>query len=164
MMVMVPVMVTVTLSLTFLVISQAGQEELSMTNVIANDFTMIHEWRVSEVERLKIRDGQVRMEPGYPFNPFYQYYTEVIENDQFLAVVTWPLESNGHVQLPGENDKDLLASLEARLNRGFYSGNFQSYGPGGGGRLAAFDLIGLDLEPDNGDPVLLKIFSKDVTE
>jgi len=161
MMVLVPVMFFVTISMTFLFMSQSNQEDMNIYHTIANDFAMIHEWRSGQAKLLNITDGQMDVVPGYPFQPFYEYYTEVHETETYLAVVTWPVEANGAVQLPSDNNNDLLASLEARLNRGIFSGNFQSYGPDEGGRLAAFDLVGMDRQPEDRSPVLATIFSKD---
>jgi hypothetical protein len=161
MMVIVPVMFIVTLSMAFLFLAQTDQQDLAMYHTIANDFAMVHEWRAGQAELLNIRDGQMVEEPGYPFRPFYTYYTEVHETDTYIAVVTWPIEANGAVELPSENGNDMLASLEARLNRGVFSGNFVSFGPGEGGRLAGFDLVGMERQPENGIPMLTTIFSKD---
>ena len=158
---LVPVMFIITLTMTIIGMAEQNRQDLQMSNTIAGDFAMVHEWRVNHVEMNAITDGEITITPGYPFVPFYDYYTEVHETNEFIAVVSWPEGSVGSIVLDERGERDLLASLEGRVNRGFFIGNFTSYGPGAGGRVVSFDLIGLDVEPEDGDPVLLKIFTKE---
>jgi quinol-cytochrome oxidoreductase complex cytochrome b subunit len=161
MLIMVPIMFIVTIAMTFLFMAQIYAGETDISHAIANDFAMVHEWRSGQVKLEGLRDGEFDILPGYPFEPFYEYYTEVHETDAFIAVVTWPIASLGTVVLPADDNRDLLANLEGRLNQGFYSGNFKSYGIDAGGRVTSFDLVGMDEQPIDGSPVLLKIFSKE---
>lgn len=161
MIILVPVMFVITLSLTFLFLSHAVQEELSISNVIARDFAMVHEWRSDRVERQNILDGEFDDTPGYPFVPFHDYYTEVHETEDYIAVVTWVDDHDGSESTPHENATDLLFNIESQLKRGSYSGNFKSYGDNSGGKIAAFELVGMDRQPEDGVPIIAKIFTKE---
>ncbi len=161
MLVLVPVMFITTLALTLFYVMSMSYAELNTSPAISNDFMMVHEWRIAEVVENDITDGAVSAYPGYPFEPFFNYYTEVHETDAFLMIVTWPDGSNGSIDLPDISSQSILSELENRFGGGMYGGNYRPNSTTSGGRIASFDLVGMDRSPDAGSPVLLKVFIKE---
>lgn len=156
MLIIVPMMFFTTIAMTIMFISQISSEELDSRKALANDFSMIHEYRVEYIEAQDVTDGEVTVAPGYPFQPYYNYYTEVVDMEDYVATLTWPETPASGIYLP-ENKKDLLRIVEARLHRGFYAGNWIDADEEGSGRVSHFDITGLDKQPQDGDPVLIKV-------
>jgi len=158
---LVPVMFITTILMTIFFVMSLSYGELAMDMTVSNDFMMVHEYRISEADRDSTTDGAITSYPGYPFEHFYTYYTEVHETDRFIAVLTWPDGENSSIDLSDTAPHEVLAQFDGRLGRGQYAGIFKPYSPGPGGTLAGFEFVGLDREPETGAPVLLKVFVKE---
>jgi len=158
---LVPVMFIATIAMTIFYTMSLSYGELQVDPAIANDFKMVHEYRIAAAEQDGITDGQLTAEPGYPFQSFYSYYSEIHETDRYIAVVTWPDGANSSINLPDVTTQSILAQFDGRLAQGMYAGTFRPYATGTGGTLAGFDLSGLDQEPDSDTAVLLKVFIKE---
>lgn len=161
MLIIIPVMIIATIAMTLLFNAQMTHQELDVHKTIASDFVMVHNWRSDLVEDEGLVDGEVDDLPGYPFESFYAYRTEVFETADYVAVVSWPSAGVDDVSLGSVEETEILASIRSRLSRGSYAGNFRADDDGSGGRVAQFELDDLDDYPDDGTPILLKIFAKE---
>ncbi|MFG6573603.1 hypothetical protein ACGYLO_18565 [Sulfitobacter sp. 1A13353] len=158
---LVPVMFIATIAMTIFYTMSLSYDELQVDPSIANDFLMVHEYRIDVAGRDSVTDGPITDMPGYPFESFYSYYTEVHETDRFIAIATWPDGENASISLPDVTSHSILAQYDGQLQQGMYAGTFRPDDTGSGGTLAGFELNGLDREPDSETAVLLKVFIKD---
>jgi|Cruoilmetagenom7_1024161.scaffolds.fasta_scaffold00727_22 hypothetical protein len=158
---LVPVMFIATIAMTIFYVMALSHGELQIDPSISNDFLMVHEYRIGLADRDGITDGQITETPGYPFESFYSYYTEIHETDDLIAIMTWPDGASETIDLPDVTTQSILSQFDGRLEQGMYSGTFKPYDPGPGGTLAGFQFSGLDQEPDPETAVLLKVFIKE---
>lgn len=151
----IPLMLLITLTLTFLYADQAYRLENNQNFAVASDFVRVHEWRIEEADRMNIIDGQVISTPGYPFVAFSRYYTEIHDAGAFRFVMTWPVNDDGM----SENlSAGLADSLRKASGRTSYTGTFQPRENGNGGSIGPYRIIGTDRLPDPGTTVLLKVY------
>lgn len=154
----IPVIIMATLGIIFLFDLKNDQQTYDISRTLANDFMRVHNNRVDFVRENGISDGEVDYIAASPFEPFFDYYTEVHQTGLFEIVVTWPVNPGRGVSFTEDVAHSVTTLLERRENHNLYSGNFIPFpAPRTGGMIGVVDVSGLDAFPAPDMPVLMQI-------